>query len=144
MAYELPSVSDFKSYFVRDFPYGTNMQQNVLNSDIEKAFGQAEMSINQGLFTSQNQFTLCFLWLAAHYLVIDLRAASQGIQGSYTWLSSSRSVGSVSESSAIPDNIMQNPFLAQLSTTNYGAKYLSLILPMLAGQMFCVPGYTYP
>lgn len=85
---------------------------------------------------------MLFNYLTAHYLCLDLRAASQGIQGQYSWVQTSRSVGSVSEGLQVPQRIMDNPELAMLTKTTYGGKYLQLILPQLSGQIFSVFGGT--
>ena len=142
MAYLNPIPDDFKNYFVRDFPYGTDPTTSVLDSDITKAFGQVNFAINPALFTNQESYTLGYLWLAAHWLVTDLRASSQGIAGRYNWLEVGKGVGSVNSSFAIPQRILDNPSFSMLSQTQYGAKYLQLILPQLAGQIFIAPGHT--
>lgn len=139
-----PTVQDFKDYFTRDFPYGTDPNTSVLDSDITKAYGQVNFAINPALFPDQASYTLCYLFLAAHWLVTDLRMSSQGISGQYNWLESSKSVGSVSEGFSIPQRILDNPEFAMLSKTNYGAKYLQLLLPQLMGQIFIAPGRTLP
>lgn len=144
MAYSNPTIDDFKNYFTRDFPYGIDPNTSVLDADIGKAFGQVNFALNPALFTSQENYTLGYLWLAAHWLVTDLRASSQGISGQYNWLESSKSVGSVSEGFSIPDRIMQNPLFAMYSKSNYGSKYLQLLLPALTGQVFIAPGRTKP
>lgn len=144
MAFNNPTITDFKNYFTRDFPYGIDPAASVLDSDIGKAYGQVNFAINPALFTTQENYTLGYLWLAAHWLVTDLRAASQGISGQYNWLQSNKSVGSVSEGFQIPERIMANPQFAMLSKTTYGAKFLQLILPQLTGQMFIACGRTLP
>lgn len=144
MGYDKPTVNTFKEYFYRDFPYGSDMNTSVLDKDIEKAFGQANVNINEALFSSQTDFSIGYLLLSAHFLVVDLRMSSQGISGAYSWLVASKSVGSVSESFSIPQRILDNPEFAQLAQTNYGAKYLQLLLPRLSGQMFSVHGSTRP
>lgn len=138
-----PSVDDFKEYFSRDFPYGTT-DDKVKDSDIEKAFNECSFNFNQGLFSTQDEYTICFLYLSAHYLVMDLQASSQGIAGQFTWLQTSKTVGSVSESFGIPDRILKDPMLSYYSKTRYGAKYISLIMPRLTGQIFAVWGGTNP
>lgn len=143
MAYVYPDATDFKDYFTRDFPYGSD-SATVMDSDIEKAIGEAKFNFNSGLFSSQENFTIGFLYLTAHYLVTDLRNSSQGINGAYTWLESSKSVGSVSQSFSIPERILADPYLSMLSKTNYGAKYISLILPQLVGNFGIVYGRTLP
>ncbi len=144
MAYNNPSVSDFKVYFTRDFPYGTDQETSVLDTDIAKAFGQTNMGLNPALFSNQAAYTIGYLLLSAHWLVIDLRASSQGINGQFSFLESSKSAGSVSQSFAIPQRVLDDPYMAMLAKTNYGAKYLQLLLPQLAGQMFIAYGSTRP
>ncbi len=141
---DIPTAADFKAYFTRDFPYGTDPATSILDADINKAIVEAGVNFNSALWPTQALFTMAYLYLTAHYLVMDLRASSQGIAGSYSWMTSSKSVGSVSESFTIPQKILDNPYLAMISKTNYGAKYLSLALPQLAGQVFAVCGRTKP
>lgn len=142
MSYVNPTVSDFKNYFTRDFPFGVDPAENVLDSDISKAIDQAEVNINGELFATQSAYSIGFNLLAAHFLVTNLRASSQGLSGQYSWLQNSRSVGSVSEGISIPERVMQNPYLAGISKTNYGAEYLMMIYPKLTGQIFSVKGGT--
>lgn len=144
MAYVNPTVQDFQNYFVRDFPFGIDPNTCILDSDITKAFGQTEFNINPSLFSTQTNYTTAYLFLAAHYLVVDIRMSSQGISGQYSFLEQSKSVGSVSQSSAIPQRILDNPYIAMLMKTNYGAKYIELILPQLCGQIFNSYGHTLP
>ena len=144
MAYENPSVADFKAYFFRDFPYGTDIDTTVTDADIAKAFTQVNVNINECLFGYQAAYTQGYLLLAAHFLVTDLRASSQGINGQYAFLESSKSVGSVSQSFSIPQRFLDNPYFSMLMKTNYGAQFLQLILPQLAGNIGFVYGRTLP
>lgn len=134
-----PTVTDFKNCFVRDFPYGID-QQTVMDSDIQQAMVDCGIMINPALFSTQDQYTQCYLLLSAHYLVTNLRNSSQGLAGQYNFLQGSKGVGSVSESFSIPQSITENPLFSMYCKTNYGAKYISFILPLLAGQMFSVRG----
>lgn len=146
MSYTNPTVNDFKTKFARDFPYADDSQDltKVINADIQSAMSDVSITINQGLFGSQDLYTLGFLLLSAHFLVTNLRNSSQGINGQFEWLASSKSVGSVSEGISIPERILANPEFAMLSKTTYGAKYLFLILPMLSGVVYTVCGATKP
>lgn len=144
MAYQNPQISDFKLQFQRDFPFGIDMQSDVLDSDIANAFNFTNFNINQGLFSTQGNYSLGYLLLSAHYLVLNLRSSSQGINGQYSFLEQSKSVGSVSVNYAIPDRVNSNPYWAMLCKTNYGAEYLQLILPQLAGPMFNAFGTVLP
>lgn len=142
MPYNNPSVDDFKAYFTRDFPYGTDPTTSILDTDIAKAYGQVNFAINPALFSNQENYTLGYFWLAAYWLVVDLQTSSQGIAGQYNWLTVSKAVGSVSQAYAIPQRILDNPSMAMYAQNRYGAKYLQLILPALVGQIFIAPGHT--
>lgn len=144
MAYINPSVADFKSFFVRDFPYGTDPETSILDADIGKAFQFTNVNMNQGLFGDQGSYNIGYLLLSAHYLVMNLRSSSQGINGQFAFLESGKSVGSVSQSFAIPQRVLDNPDWAILMKTNYGAQFLQLVLPQLAGQVYPVAGRSLP
>jgi hypothetical protein len=104
----------------------------------------ADMVVNQNQWSNQTQYQIAFNLLSAHFLVLNLRASSQGINGQYNWAQNSKSVGNVSESFTIPQRIIDNPALMQYTKTNYGAQYLQLLWPQLCGQMFVVAGFTKP
>lgn len=136
-----PQVSDFKAYFTRDFPYGAT-SETVMDSDIAKAIVDAQININPVLWPNQALYTNAYLNLSAHYLVLNLRSSSQGIKGQYSWTSQSKSVGSVTEAFSIPQKVLDVPEYAMLAKTNYGAKYLFMVLPLLKGAMFTSCGRT--
>ena len=140
MAYNNPSVADFQAYFFRDFPYGTDKNTSVLDQDIANAFQMTNININPGLFSSQSDYTVGYLLLSAHYLVMNLRQSSQGINGQFAFLEQSKGVGGINSSQAIPQRILDNPNWSMLMKTNYGAQYIQILLPALSGQMFSVPG----
>lgn len=144
MSYINPSVADFKAYFYRDFPYGTDVETQVIDQDITKAYVMVNINVNQALFGDQGSFNVGYLLLSAHYLVMNLRASSQGINGQYNFLQSNKSVGSIAEAFSIPQRILDNPDLAMLCKTNYGAQFIQLILPQLTGQIFNAFGSTRP
>lgn len=144
MAYNNPSVADFKNQFMRDFPYGTDPSISVIDADITSAFQLVNFNINQGLFPDQGSYTYGYNLLAAHFLVTNLRASSQGINGQYNFLQQGKGAGPVNETFAIPQRILDNPELSMLAKTNYGAQFLTVILPQLAGNMFIACGTTLP
>lgn len=116
----------------------------ILDEDIEKAFGEAKISFNQSLFTSDENITIGYLYLTAHYLVNDIRAASRGISGVAAFPLQSRSVGSVSESYGVPEVYLKNPVYSFYTQSPYGLKYLNLILPLLVGNIMGICGGTRP
>jgi hypothetical protein len=144
MSYTNPSTSDFKAQFTRDFPYSTDPNLGVMDSDISNAFTFVNMNMNQDLWPDQPSYNLGYLLLTAHYLVLNLRASSQGLNGQFNWAQNNTAVGSVSEGFQIPERIQNNPELMMLTKTNYGAQFLQLVLPQLGGQMFSVCGSTQP
>ena len=85
-----------------------NDTTGVRCKDIYKAQSEAKINFNWELFSCQETFTICFNYLTAHYLVTDLTNSAQGVNGKYTWLVASKSVGSVSESYTIPDRLQTN------------------------------------
>lgn len=143
MAYTAPTVTDFKEYFARDFVYGVSIDK-VRDSDVTIALAQAGSYINSDLFDSQGIYTFGYLLLAAYFLVVRLQASSQGQNGQFTWMTTSKSVGSVSEGLTIPDRILANPEYAMLTRNAYGAEFLFLILPYLSGAVYVVLGDTLP
>lgn len=144
MAYTNPTVTDFKSYFDRDFPFGQTIEQ-VRDVDVQRAIDAVtDDNFNPSLFGSQASYTLGYLLLAAHLMVMSLRASSQGIAGQFSWLVASKNVGNVAESFNIPTRILENPNLAILSKTTYGARYLFQILPFLTGNAKSICGGTHP
>ena len=54
----------------------------------------------------------------------------------------SKSVGSVSESYAIPQWMLNNPSYSMYAVNGYGRKYLSLIRPYLLGTIILSKGRT--
>lgn len=142
MAYTNPTTLQFQQQFARDFTYGSNPKTSVTLNDINYAFSMANVNINSDLFASQADYTMGYNLLAAHYLVTNIRASGQGLNGQFNFLQSGKGVGSVSESFSIPQRILDNPYWSMLTKTQYGAQYLSLILPQMVGQVFTVLGTT--
>lgn len=143
MAFVAPTIQQFRVQFTRDFPYGTDPNVSVLDSDIANAFNLVDITINPALWANQTQYQIGYGYLAAHFLVLNLRASSQGLNGQYNWIQNSKAVNSVTESFTIPQRIIDNPDFAQYFKTNYGAAYMSLVWPLLSGQMFAVCGRTH-
>lgn len=121
-----------------------NIDNYVLDADINKAFDEAKITFNQSLFTTEENIKIGFLYLTAHYLVNDLRAALKGISAIAVFPLQSRSVGSVSESYGIPAKYLSDPVLSFYTQSAYGLKYLNMILPRLVGNVVSVAGGTQP
>lgn len=139
------TVAEFKAWFVRDFPFSSSDSDlsGIVTQDIEKAFAEASFVFNPGLF-EEDEKKVAFLYLAAHYLVIDLKNSSTGLRGAFSGLMTNKSVGSVSVGYSLPNWVMNDPLYSLLAQTPYGAKYLSLTIGRCIGNMVVVKGATYP
>lgn len=107
----------------------------VRDVDVAAAIVDAKGNTNPDLFLDQETYSRAFLFLAAHCLVRVFRAAGQGLRSQYSWALQGKSAGALSESYAIPTEIRENPFLASLGTTEYGARYLEIVLPLIRGNV---------
>ncbi len=138
MALVHPTVAQFKSRFDRDFAFcaaeGQTDLERVRDVDVNNAFTQLDANFNEGLFASQATYQEAYLQLAAHYLCLNMIAASQGVGGSAQWVTINKSIDSITEGFEVPDRIKRSPMLAQFSKTSYGMLYLDLIGPLLVGN----------
>ncbi len=116
----------------------------VRDADIDGGIADAAYNVNQDLFSTEAGFQRAFLYLAAHCLCERMLAAGQGIRSRYNWLTSAKTVGDLSESFQIPKDILENPYLAAISKTRYGAMYLQIVTPLLVGNMMTSFRVTLP
>lgn len=139
-----PTVTDFKTKFLRDFNYApstdlTNLDY-VTDTDIQNAIDLALANFAQDLFgDSANQI---FFWLAAFYLVYSLQTSAKGITSQSRFPIESSSVGGVSVSFAIPEEYTKNPNLNMFTMNGYGLMYLNLAYPYTIGNVDITEGTT--
>lgn len=115
----------------------------VQDFDIEKAMGEMEVMLNESLF-DEKTLRIAQLYLTAHCLVNDMRTAINGLASQFPYPVQSRSVGSVSESFGIPTKFLDNPIYSFYITSQFGLKYLALLLPRLVGNVGIAYGATLP
>lgn len=137
--YSLPPIVSF----VNGSGDPTN-RKRILDSDIAGGIFDAQFNINEGLFANQKMFTRAFLYLAAHQMIEKIKMAAGGVQSQYSWLLVDKTVGDVSAGYEIPAIVKENPFLASISTTRYGAMYLQIIAPLLVGNVMVDVTFTNP
>jgi len=149
MSWALPSTSDFKAYFTRDFAFGNSdeigepdNENYVLDNDITKAINEASVNFNDSLYGEDAQVTAVFMYLVAFYLVLDLQNSAKGISSQCKFPINSASVGGVSVNYQIPEKYARDPYLSQFTQNGYGMKYLSLALPFLIGNIGLIEGTT--
>lgn len=112
------------------------------DSLISEAFGEAKINFDPSLFETCNDTARVFYYLAAHYLVIDINANACPFALGVSGLLNSKSVGSVSASFGLPQWVLNDPNLGLYAQTQFGLKYLSLLLPYMTGQIMLVQGKT--
>ena len=139
-------ADDFKAYFDKAFTYAPetdpNNMQYVRDKDILNAYSQADLLFNEGLFRDDDEKKLAFFFLTAHYLCMDTQMDNAGLNSTGQFSMTSKSVGNVSASYAIPEVYQNDPTLNYLSQTQFGCKYLSIIIPRAIGRVAIVRGTT--
>ena len=119
--------------------YNDSVLNYTQDSDILEAYGEAKINFNESLFPNEATALRVFLFLAAHYLTVDFQNA---LGSTKLGITTSKSVGSVSEGYTIPPYIQNSPALSIYCTTGYGIKYASLLYPYLIGNVMLFRGGT--
>ena len=117
--------------------YNDSVLNYTQDNDILEAYAEAKVNFNENLFGSEEIALKVFLFLAAHYLTVDFQNA---LGSTSIGITTSKSVGSVSEGYTIPPWINDNPTLSMYATTGYGIKYCTLIKPYLVGNIMLFKG----
>jgi hypothetical protein len=129
-----PTVSDFKTYFTRDFNFAPITDAGnldyVIDADITRAITEAQLNFNEDLFSDVNTV---FMYLAAFHLVANFQNSAKGISSQSKFPISSSSVGGVSISFQIPDRYAKDAMIQQYCQNGYGKKYIEFCLPVLVG-----------
>ena len=135
------TVQDFKDLFT-EFPYEPSPPDYdyVTDEMITRAMLEAKVNFRADMFEDDETAKLLFLYLTAHYLVIDINNAMNPLALGFGGFTQSKSVGSVSESYAVPQWMLNNPQYSSFLQTGYGRKYISLIQPYLVGNIIFTAG----
>lgn len=147
------TVEEFKTRFFRDFIYDGSAQDDpakVLDVDITNALNDGTLLFNSGLWCDDLEKKTAFLFLAAHFLVLNIQGAGglsgtnfgKGMKSHGGGVTQQKSVGSVSVGYAISPYISNDPVLSQFMRTDYGQKYLQLLTPRLCGNVAVVAGWN--
>lgn len=142
-----PTYQQFESFFFRDFPYaGPNTPSTDLNyvqpQDINNAISIAQINFSAGMFDNNGQSTTVFYYLAAFYLVENLKNSSKGISAQANFPLNSIGVGGVNLGMEVPDTFKKNPTYSMYCRNAYGLQYLSLVYPYTIGAGFIAFGTT--
>jgi len=181
------TISDFKEYFDRTFPYlpvwdalisynkdevvyytdrlfyialsnsipagtlptnttyfalTTDDYYNYINdTDIEKAIGEQEAMLPVSRF---DDVTLAMAqeYLTAHCLCNDIKTSNAGLASQISFPVQSKSAGSISTSYGIPKGFMDKEIYSFYLTSQYGLKYLALLIPRIKGNIAIAYGWT--
>ena len=137
----------FKDEFDRDFQYGSGLDK-VRDKDINRALTEANALFNAALWATDEELQSAYLYLSAHFLVMNLQVAgglrkkgkSLGAKNRGGGVIQSKSVGQVSVNFTVPDFVTNDATLSQLLRTDYGMKYVQLLAPRLVGNVGLVTG----
>ena len=123
-----------------------DMYNYVLDRDIEGGIEQAITVIpdQETLYMPIEIHRLALYYLAAHFLVDNIRTSNAGLASQINTVVTGKSVGSVSQQFGIPSQLLQDVMFAQFFTSQYGLKYVSLLMPYLRGQVCTIAGATTP
>lgn len=141
-----PTAAQFQQFFFRDFPYaGANTPATdydyVQPQDINNAIALAQINFSPRPF-SQDQATTIFMYLAAFFLVENLKNSAKGIAAQANFPITGIGAGGVNVSMQPPEQFLKNPTFAMYTRNAYGLQYLSLVYPYTVGAASIAPGTT--
>lgn len=149
-----PSVQDFKGFFVREFIYDVGLD-SVTDNDISRALSEAYVQYNPSLFDASTligtltESAIAFLYLAAHILVLNVQGAGglsalprgRGVRNVGEGVVVSKGVGSANVSYQVPPpTVADSPILLYYFRTDFGQRYLQILMPRLIGNVALVGG----
>jgi hypothetical protein len=131
------TANDFKTYFSTDFDYNI-----ITDSLIIRSYNEAYIHINPQLFRKNEKYINAFLYLAAHFTVINYRTSSINVRSTGEEKVETTSSYGVTESFVIPKRFKNSSLTNFFSKTSYGQRYLSFILPAMVGNIQVAYGGT--
>lgn len=140
MAWTVPTVDEFKTYFFRYFPFNPTGNpvtdiKYVQDQDIQNAYDMAEINFSAGMFDNNGQSTIVFFWLSAFYLAENLKVAAKGIASQANFPITSITVHDVSQQMQPPERFLKSAAMAMYTRNGFGLTYLSLVYPFTIGRM---------
>ena len=141
------TAADFKTKFDREFVYGAGVD-SVRDKDINDAIAEAQLLYNPSLW-SVDDGKQAFLYATAHFVVARIQAAGglnpvvtgEGVVNRSNGIVESKSVGQVSVSyTSPPERLKKMAFLLPFWETDYGKRYVMMLMPKLSGNVGVVSG----
>lgn len=121
-----------------------NIYEYVLDVDIVRAISEMSAMFPSDKFKTDESIRLGELYLTAHCLVNDIRTSNGGLSSQFPFPLQSKSVGSISQSYAIPKRFLDREAYSFYITSQYGLKYLALVIPRMTGNICIAFGKTMP
>lgn len=116
----------------------------VLDMDITRAIGEMSAMFPADRFKTNESIRLGELYLTAHCLINDIRTSNSGLSSQFPFPLQSKSVGSISQSYGIPRRFLDREIYTFYITSQYGLKYLALVIPRMVGNIGIAWGATTP
>lgn len=143
-----PTASEFQAFFFRDFPYaGVDTPSTDLNyiqpQDINNAIALGQVNFSPRPFNiASGQATTVFMYLAAFFLVENLKNSSKGIAAQANFPLTGIGAGGVNVSMEVPEPFKKNPTYNMYTRNAYGIQYLQLVYPFTIGGSMLIAGTT--
>lgn len=143
-----PTVADFKLKFKREFVYGDGFDA-VMDSDITRALEEAPPLFNQALLSTTTDQTNAFYYLAAHLLVMNVQGAGglsavargRGVRNVGEGVQVSKGIGQANVTYQVPPpRVAESTTLMWFFRTDFGQRYIQMIMPRLIGNFQVVAG----
>lgn len=143
-----PVRADFKTKFFREFIYGTGLD-SVTDNDIDRALDEVPPLFNQSLLDTTADQTSAYLYITAHIMVMNIQGAGglsaiprgRGVRNVGEGVQVSKGIGQANVTYQVPpDRIAQSGTLLYFFRTDFGQRYIQMILPRLTGNMAVVAG----
>lgn len=133
-------VPSDEEYWEEDEDATAYLQDVILDSDIERAMGEALFKFNKCLF-SEAKGKIIFLYLTMFFLVYDRQMANSGMNGnSASGPVIHRTVGKMSVTYMESKLYAKYPSYEFLSSNDYGRKAFNLMAPYLRGGLQILRG----
>lgn len=115
----------------------------ISDSDIEKAIAECDSLLPLARFENAVLAT-AQLYLSAHCLCDIINTSNSGLASKISFPVSSKSAGSLSTSYSVPSNFLEREIYAFFLNSQYGLKYLTLLIPRSRGYVGVAYGATTP
>lgn len=143
-----PTVADFKAKFIREFVYGTGLD-SVTDADIQRGLEEAVPLFNADLLSTVAEQNSAYLFIAAHNMVMNIQAAGglsaiprgRGVRNVGEGVMVSKGIGQANVTYQVPPpRIAESPTLLYFFRTDFGQRYIQMVVSRLSGHMAVVAG----